>query len=454
MKPLAIVLLCCTLISPVVSADVWNIEIVDSSSDNISGTSLVLDADNNPHISYQDQDSENGAKLKYAYWNGSSWEITVIDTGSTEDGLAHYTSIALDSEGHPRIAYTDQDTEELKYASWNGSSWVITVVTTANPIGFKCSLCIDSEDNPSIAFDAAIPSITHLWYARLVGVTWYISLVDPGYAAGLWPSMALDGNDNPHISYLGAYYDDMRYAVLGPEVWSLYTVESGNVGRYSSIAIDDNNRPHISYFDDHPIYNVNYAYYNGSTWDISIVNNVGDVLNQSSIAIRNDGEPTVTYYSNTYNCLMYARYAGSAWINSVIDDDPCVGFFSSLAFDSENKPHVSYREALGENRNLRYAYYGYTGIEEEEEGDPGIVLSDITPNPTTGSANISFSLQISCDINLDVFDITGRKVAVLAEGTFSSGTHETEISELGSGVYFCMLRAGDFVDTKMLVVIK
>ena len=57
-------------------------------------------------------------------------------------------------------------------------------------------------------------------------------------------------------------------------------------------------------------------------------------------------------------------------------------------------------------------------------------------------------------VNLDIHDITGRKVAELAEGVFSSGLHQTEISELSSGIYFCVLRVGDFVDIKTLVVIQ
>ena len=54
----------------------WKKEKIDSA--NLHGTSLTLDSVNNPHICYKGDDV-----LKYAYWDGSAWQIEVVDNVET-----------------------------------------------------------------------------------------------------------------------------------------------------------------------------------------------------------------------------------------------------------------------------------------------------------------------------------------------------------------------------------
>ena len=58
----------------------------------------IRDSSGSPHISYVD--STNGL-LRYAYHDGASWALSTVDPSGSVLG---YTSIALDSDGHPRIA--------------------------------------------------------------------------------------------------------------------------------------------------------------------------------------------------------------------------------------------------------------------------------------------------------------------------------------------------------------
>jgi hypothetical protein len=72
-------------------------------------TSIALDADGYPHISYQDWTNR---ALKYAAFNGSTWGIETVDS----TGVGGYTSIALDAGAYPHISYYDFTNENLKYA--------------------------------------------------------------------------------------------------------------------------------------------------------------------------------------------------------------------------------------------------------------------------------------------------------------------------------------------------
>jgi photosystem II stability/assembly factor-like uncharacterized protein len=78
------------------------------------------------------------------------------------------------------------------------------------------------------------------------------------------------------------------------------------------------------------------------------------------------------------------------------------------------------------------------------------------PNPFNPTTTISYSLPQPAEATLTVFDLLGRQIRVLASGTQPAGTHEVTFDAAGlpSGVYFYRLEAGDYVETKRMVVVK
>jgi photosystem II stability/assembly factor-like uncharacterized protein len=85
-------------------------------------------------------------------------------------------------------------------------------------------------------------------------------------------------------------------------------------------------------------------------------------------------------------------------------------------------------------------------------------LSQNYPNPFNPTTKIKFSLPGGAPVNvvLKVYDFTGREVAVLVSETLRSGNYEVMFdgSKLSSGTYFYKLKAGDFTETKKLVLLK
>jgi hypothetical protein len=83
-------------------------------------------------------------------------------------------------------------------------------------------------------------------------------------------------------------------------------------------------------------------------------------------------------------------------------------------------------------------------------------LSQNYPNPFNPTTNISFSIPTSGDVRLAVFDAMGRQVALLANGKFEAGTYNIDFnaSSLASGIYFYTLSAGEFTQTKKMMLIK
>jgi hypothetical protein len=83
-------------------------------------------------------------------------------------------------------------------------------------------------------------------------------------------------------------------------------------------------------------------------------------------------------------------------------------------------------------------------------------LSQNYPNPFNPGTVIRFGLPEAADVRLEVFDLAGRRVAVLTDGTRAAGWHTVTFngSGLSSGVYVYRLRAGEFVQSRKLVLVK
>src|SRR5690625_6756974 len=78
------------------------------------------------------------------------------------------------------------------------------------------------------------------------------------------------------------------------------------------------------------------------------------------------------------------------------------------------------------------------------------------PNPFNPSTIIRYNLAAGSDVQLDVFDRLGRRVATLVEGTKSAGAHTVKFdaSGLDSGSYFYGLRAQNQLYSKQMVLLR
>jgi photosystem II stability/assembly factor-like uncharacterized protein len=83
-------------------------------------------------------------------------------------------------------------------------------------------------------------------------------------------------------------------------------------------------------------------------------------------------------------------------------------------------------------------------------------LSPNYPNPFNPSTTIKYELPKSSVVRVSLFDMLGREIAVLVDETRNAGTYEVQFEGegLSSGVYFYQLRAGDFVSTKRMSLVK
>ncbi len=82
------------------------------------------------------------------------------------------------------------------------------------------------------------------------------------------------------------------------------------------------------------------------------------------------------------------------------------------------------------------------------------VLRSVHPNPSTDAATVAFDLVASADVSLAVYDVLGRRVALVIDGRTAAGSHaETiETSGLPSGVYVVRLDVDGQTQTRRFTV--
>ena len=98
---------------------------MDPSGSVLGHTSIAVDADGNPRIAYHD------GTLRLAEWDGVSWTLTTQDPGSAGQG----TQIAVNEEGKVRIAYFDEDSDDLSFSLAGHQSPAVMGNSQSHPTG-------------------------------------------------------------------------------------------------------------------------------------------------------------------------------------------------------------------------------------------------------------------------------------------------------------------------------
>ena len=321
-------------------------------------------------------------------------------------------------------------------------------------------------------------------------VTWcndnnvdYVPTISPGIR-----EIVLHGNGYEKKRENGYYFWDMTRAALEAGVEMLYLGMFDEVDEGTQFCKIDNTPPFNTVFQQ-------FANYEGDPPDHylwlagevkkHLINNKSmtraipqradsttflseiSILNSDSgfsISLKNEIEEKKVYFAEPYLVP-----DGAPTLNSLRDENVFKNqltlsptFFTNESFNK----YLRFVEVHSDS-NLILSYYVttptnlLTGYEELEtdHSSKSINLLQNYPNPFNPTTNFRFIIpfrESDSQISLRIFDSLGREVSTVIEGKMRSGSHSIPFnaSSLSSGVYYYRLSAGEFIETKKMVVLR
>jgi hypothetical protein len=118
---------------------------------------------------------------------------------------------------------------------------------------------------------------------------------------------------------------------------------------------------------------------------------------------------------------------------------------------------VSDGDLLLESGFWSLVFATWTPVEEAPPGAPAASwLGQNHPNPFNPVTVIPFGVPRESQVRIALYDVEGRFLDTLAEARYPAGNHTLRVdaSRWASGVYFYRMRAGEFVETRKLILLK
>ncbi|HOW28900.1 MAG TPA: fibronectin type III domain-containing protein, partial [Elusimicrobiota bacterium] len=326
-------------------------------SGNNSQVSMAIDVDGNYHIAYHlDTPSWD---LKYAKWNGSSWDIKTIDAGGLE---GWGVSLGMGVDGNLAVSYYSQGSDDFRVvrSSDNGANWQTpTAIQSISCCGYQSGIAFAPSNKIYAAYTDGGGG--DFKFAENDGSGWVTSIAVGG-AGGQSPTnngIVLDGAGNIYVPYQDLNSNEFRLAKStdSGHTWVTSLITSDVIDGNDQIVLDGNGNVHVSYFAQ-GLSKVGYAKSidGGATFTTEILD---DSNYGSAIALDGDGNPHIVYQQST--SIKYAKHNGVSWSTSTVGDVGAAGGVNpQIAIDNVGGVHIAYFDGGG--APLKVAHWASAGL--------------------------------------------------------------------------------------------
>ncbi len=144
--------------------------------------------------------------------------------------------------------------------------------------------------------------------------------------------------------------------------------------------------------------------------------------------------------------------------------DPVLVEFDSLFYSEQNNFNL---QLIVKKQGIQIAEFTQPfhadfglGVDDEEFLIEKFTLSQNYPNPFNSVTSIKYSVSSSEFVTLKIYDILGNEVATLVNEEKQPGSYEVDFNTYSikhlpsSGIYFYQLKAGNYVETKKMILLK
>jgi hypothetical protein len=201
-----------------------------------------------------------------------------------------------------------------------------------------------------------------------------------------------------------------------------------------------------------------------------------------AVALHNDNNPTITYQAERVSSWEIYRSSKNTdeWVRLLVSGSSGTGqldMFRQPArngdFDNEyflsiNLPSGEYTYSMAAQDSLGNYYetdavpliVSSSGVEDVVP-EPRMWLAQNDPNPFSGTTTISYTLPEEAHVELNIYDLAGRRVRNLVDGFQKPGRLVVQWDgrngagqEVGNGLYLCKLRAAGREFTRKITVVR
>jgi hypothetical protein len=331
-------------------------------------------------------------------WRGDGWLWTCTDRYS--EGICSLFVNVSDAQGKPAdgVKITLQNE-----AIWGGMYTCAYAITNANGIA---SFVLGDAQN---------------FYARATGILGTYPLI--GYAQVISNSLA------------GTNY-----------TWNV------TLGEYTLPV-------NVSQAPDYP--NPQNTYLMEIVYECNYETTYGIFTGSSQFAYKNAPGVVDFFIVNDYNYLIFSLYAPAQGfaiganspggeINFVLPtDEPWQAVFSTREMTTD-RPYVTAHFNIYRNSE--------TGVSRlsDSEIPTNYALDSIYPNPFNSEAYVSFSVPSEDRVRIIVYDITGRKVAIVTDDYYAPGQYRVkwDSGQSSSGIYLATMEGSGFKECKKVALLK
>lgn len=189
---------------------------------------------------------------------------------------------------------------------------------------------------------------------------------------------------------------------------------------------------------------------------------------QSTSGEFSSGAVLISFYQDNNSSLIYIL------MNEGLFYSTNDSIYWKLFPGSDNLPLITSSSLLYNKNSISIDYennYTYVGtsngiyrsvtVTAIDESKPHLPITNYSlaqnyPNPFNSLTIISYQIPKNSFVTLKVYDVLSNEVTTLVNGTKQTGIYEVsfEVANLTSGVYYYRLQAGDFVETKKMLLLK
>jgi len=299
----------------------------------------------------------------------------------------------------------------------------------------------------SAATDNAVGIAAPGFSARIMGLK---GVDDNGAAVAFWQSFIYARDNGAHIincSWAIPIYSPSQQAIvnaahasgaliIASAAATMDTVPSYPCGYENVMAVTSTDQT------DHKAYCADYgAWVDISAPGIDIIAVISDSYN--------------LYSGTSFSSALVSGIAGLIWAQYPWLSNNELQQLIEDSADPIDHLNPGYEGLLGAGRINAFNCI-VTGIETDPITPKSFSLSQNYPNPFNASTTISYTLYGQSNVTIEIYDILGRRLENIDMSTKSGGEHQItwDSGDQPSGVYFYRINAGEYNETKKMVLLR